>query len=149
MECDASSEGIGPVLSQGGHLIAFESRKLLSHERMYSIYDKEMLGIMHVLAKFRQFLVGNRFRVKTDHTSLHHFLGQKGLNDRQHKWVNRIQAHDFDIEYVKGKKNIVGDALSRRPTTLSLMSICQDQRAQLLVEYSKDKQACEVTDGTC
>ena len=41
LECDASGEGISAVLMQGGHLIAFESRKLLPHERLYSIYDKE------------------------------------------------------------------------------------------------------------
>eukprot|EP00253_Pinus_taeda_P009489 PITA_09489 len=52
MECDASGEGVGAVLSQDGHPIAFESRKLLPHERSYSIYDKEMLAIMHALAKF-------------------------------------------------------------------------------------------------
>jgi len=40
------------MLMQGGHPIAFESRKLLSHERLYSIYDKVMLAIMHALAKF-------------------------------------------------------------------------------------------------
>ena len=53
-----SGEGIGAVLMQGGHPIAFESRKLLPHERLYFIYDKEMLAIMHALAKFRQYLVG-------------------------------------------------------------------------------------------
>ena len=52
LECDASGEGIGVVLMQGGHPIAFESRKLLPHERLYPIYDKEMLAIMHALAKF-------------------------------------------------------------------------------------------------
>lgn len=86
LECDASEEGMDAVLSHGRHPIAFESRKLLLHKRLYSIYDKEMLAIMHALAKFRQFLVGKRFRVKTDHNNLHHFLGKKGLNDRQQKW---------------------------------------------------------------
>ena len=76
-ECDASGEGIDTVLMQGGHPIAFESRKLLPHERLYSIYDKEMLAIMDALAKFRQYLVGNRFRVRTDHNSLRFFLEQK------------------------------------------------------------------------
>lgn len=32
--------------------------------------------------------------------------------------------------------------------TLSLMDITQDLKAQLLVEYSKDRQACEILDGT-
>ena len=74
LECDALGEGIDAVLMQGGHPIAFESRKLLPHERLYSIYDKEMLAIMHALAKFWQYLVGNRFRVRIDHNSLKFFL---------------------------------------------------------------------------
>ena len=74
LECDASGEGIGAVLMQGGHPIAFESQKLLPHERLYSIYDKEMLAIMHALAKFWQYLVGNRFRVRTDLNNLRFFL---------------------------------------------------------------------------
>ena len=40
LECDASGEGIGAVLMQGGHPIAFESRKFLPHDRLYPIYDK-------------------------------------------------------------------------------------------------------------
>lgn len=47
---------------------------MLPHERLYAIYDKEMLAIMHALAKFRQYLVGNKFNVKTDHNSLRFFL---------------------------------------------------------------------------
>ena len=63
----------------------FESRKLLPHERFYPIYDKEMLAIMHALAKFWQYLVGNRFSVRTDHNSLRLFLEQKKLQERQKK----------------------------------------------------------------
>lgn len=75
VECDASGEGIGAILSQDGHPISFESRKPLPHEMSYSIYDKEMLAIVHALAKFRQCLVGSRFRVNTDHNSARHFMG--------------------------------------------------------------------------
>jgi hypothetical protein len=74
LECDASDKGIGVVLMQGGHPIVFKCRNLSQPERLYSIYDKEMLAIMHALTKFRQYLVGNKFMVKTDHNSLKYFL---------------------------------------------------------------------------
>ena len=54
LECDPSGEGIGAILMQNNHPIAFESRKLKDYERHYSIYDKEMLAILHVLTKFRK-----------------------------------------------------------------------------------------------
>jgi hypothetical protein len=83
LECDASEIGIGVVLMQSGHPIAFESRKLRGYERHYSIYDKEMLAIMHALTKFRQYSVGNRFKVKTDHNSLKFLMEQKELREWQ------------------------------------------------------------------
>jgi hypothetical protein len=70
---------------------------------------------MHSLGSFRHYLVGGKFVVKTDHKILRQFWGKKDLNERQHKWVRKIQAYEFDIEYVKGNKNAVGDALSRKP----------------------------------
>lgn len=132
------------------HPIAYESKKLRDNERLYSTYDKEMLAIMHALAKFRQYLVGGKFVVRIDHNSLKYFLEQKELNECQHKWDSKIQAYDFDIEFVKGKKNVVVDALSRRPTVAALCSMSEisaDWKSQLLVEYSKNQFACEVMDG--
>jgi hypothetical protein len=61
--------------------------------------------------------------------------------------VTKVQEFNFDIEYVKGNKKIVDNTLSRRPLACSLMNILADWKSHLLVEYSKNKFACEVMDG--
>jgi hypothetical protein len=58
--------------------------------------------------------------------------------------VSKVQTYDLDIEYVKGKKNIVVNALSKRPTTFSMAEISTDWKSILLVEYSKNTFACEL-----
>ena len=72
------------------HPISYESTKFQAHERLYSIYDKDMLSIMHELAKFRQYLVGSKFIVKTDHNNIRNFLTQKELNYIQQIWVRKV-----------------------------------------------------------
>ena len=39
---DACNAGLGGVLTQEGHLIAYESRKLKIHEKNYATYDLEL-----------------------------------------------------------------------------------------------------------
>jgi hypothetical protein len=85
LECDASGVGIGVVLMQGGHPIVYERRNINELERLYPIYDKEMLAIIHALTKLRHYLVGKKLVVKTDHNSLKYFLDQKYLSERQQK----------------------------------------------------------------
>ena len=69
------------------------------------------------------------------------------MNERQQKWVSKVQAYDFEIEYVKRKNNVVVDTLSRRPATLSLLEISVDWKAHLLVEYLKNMFTCKVLHG--
>jgi hypothetical protein len=114
VECDASGIGIGAVLMQDGHPIAFESRKLNKKEELKSTYNKEMLAIMHALAKWRQYLLGSKFSIRSDHNSLQYLLRQKTLSTEQQKWMEKLSTFDMEIIHKKGKDNVAADALSRK-----------------------------------
>jgi hypothetical protein len=47
--CDASDTGIGGVLMQDGHVIAYASRQLRRHEEHYPTHDLELLPVVHIL----------------------------------------------------------------------------------------------------
>jgi hypothetical protein len=114
VECDASGNGIGAVLMQEGRPLAFESRPIKGRDLHKPIYEKEMMAILHALKKWRPYLIGRHFKVKTDHDSLKYFLEQRLSSKEQQKWVTKILGYDFEIVYKKGKQNVVADALSRK-----------------------------------
>ena len=102
---------------------------------------------MDALINSIQYLAGNKFVVKTDHNCLRYFLTQKYLNERKQKWVSKIQAFDFDIEYVRERIMWYSNSLSRIPS-IFLKDVAGNWKATLEVEYAKDKFPCEIFDGT-
>ena len=118
---DASDLGLGAVLLQEGHPVAFESRKLNSAELNYTVTEKEMLAVVHALRVWRCYLEGAQFTVFTDHVSNTYFQTQPSLSRRQARWSEFLQRFGvFGWEYLKGERN-VADALSRGDATASLL----------------------------
>lgn len=147
VECNASKLGIGAMLMQNGQPIAFESRKLSNAEQSFSVYDKEMLAIMHALERFKQYLVCEPFTIWSDHNNPKYFLNQTDLSEKQQRWVSNLQSFDFEIQYVKQKKNIAIDALSRNPSFYSLSSIVAKWNKDVMDEYAQDDFASRVLSG--
>ena len=114
MECDASRNGIGFVLIQEGHPLAFTSHPIKGKNLQKPIYEKKMTAILHALKQWCAYLIGRHFKVKTDHDSLKYFLEQRLCSEEKQKWVTKRLGYEFEIIYKKGKQNVVADALSRK-----------------------------------
>jgi hypothetical protein len=84
---DACNEGLGGSLNENGFVISYESRKLKEHERNYATHDLELAAIVHALRKWRHYLMGKRFELRTDHNGLKYLFDQPNLNDRQSRWL--------------------------------------------------------------
>ena len=115
LQTDASSIGVGAVLEQDGHVIAYASRVLSTSERNYSVIQRECLAIVFALKQFRHYLLGRPFTLYTDHAPLQWLSAQKteGLLAR---WTLAMQEFTFTIQYRKGADNGNADSLSRKFT---------------------------------
>ena len=58
VETDASNTGVGAVLTQGGHPIAYFSKKLNKRLTLASAYVRELYAITQAVAKWRHYLLG-------------------------------------------------------------------------------------------
>ena len=117
LDTDASEIGIGAVLSQlhDGQVkvIAYGSRTLGKHERNYCITDKELLALRYFVEHFRQYLLGVKFLVHTDHRALKWLFSLKEPSGRKARWIEVLSSYDFSIEFRKGEKHGNADAMSR------------------------------------
>ena len=134
---DASGQDVGGVLTQEGHLVAYELRKLRIHELNYPTHDLELLAVVHALKLWRHYLLGRTFELQTDHKSLKWIFTQPDLNMRQQRWVQLFHDYDFTIEYKAGKKNVLADALSRK-STLTSITVYQSLLKDEVIKFMTD-----------
>ena len=95
IETDASSYGIGAVLMQQGHPLAFISKTLLPKQKQLSVYDKELLAIVFAVIHWSHYLSTLPFEVRTDHKTLAHLMQQKLTTPGQLSWLSKLMAYDF------------------------------------------------------
>jgi hypothetical protein len=112
--CDASRHGLGCVLMQDGQVVSYASCQLRKHEENYPTHDMELASVVYALKIWRQYLIGHRCEIYSNHKSLKYIFTQNDLNLRQRRWLELIKDYDLGINYHPGKANEVADALSRK-----------------------------------
>ena len=79
-----------------------------------STYEKELLALVTAVHRWRPYLLGRSFVIKTDQQSLKYILEQRIATPAQQKWLAKLLGYLFVVEYKKGCDNRVADALSRK-----------------------------------
>lgn len=113
-ETDASGKGLGAMLMQEGHPIAFWSKGLSGKNQALSTYGNELMAVVLAVLEWRHYLLGIHFIIRTDHQSLKYLLKQRVATPFRQKWITKLIGYDYEIVYRTGKGNRAADALSRR-----------------------------------
>jgi hypothetical protein len=123
IETDACDTGVGAVLMQQGHPLAYMSKALGVLTRKLSIYEKEFLAVIMAVDKWRQYLQRGPFLVMTDHKSLYNLTEQQLTSDLQRKAMAKLIGLQFQFKYKKGTDNGAADSLSRVGHLLEVQSV--------------------------
>jgi hypothetical protein len=114
---DASNDAIGAVLSQGTKgndaPIGYTSRTLNDAERNYPIVEKELLAMVWGCKYFKQYLLGRKFTIVTDHRPLTWIFSVKDPTSRLLRWRLKLEECEYEVIY------------KRAPVTLTRISLVE------------------------
>ena len=89
------------VLSQDQHgeerVLAYASRTLSAPERVYSVTRKELLAVVYGLKHFRQYLIGHKFVIRSDHASLQWIRRPPEPIAQAGRWFAIMKEYDFTV----------------------------------------------------
>jgi hypothetical protein len=120
---DGSKKGWGAVLQQEDsngqkRPVRFESGVWSTAERNWDSGKHECKAMLLALKKFRPWIYGVHFVVETDARTLVDQLNRSATDlpgALVTRWLALLNMWEFEVRHIEGKKNVVADALSRRP----------------------------------
>ena len=113
MQSHADADGVNRL-----KIVQCGSRSLKGPETRYATNELEMLAIVYAIQKCRYHLLGRKFVVVTDHKPLVGTMSKPLWdigNQRLQRFREKVMDYVFETIYIKGKDNVIADALSRQP----------------------------------
>ena len=113
---------------QEGQPVVYASRTLTDTERRYSNIERELLGVVFGLERLHHYTFGKPITVETDHQPLTS-IWKKTIatsSPRLQRLLLRLAHYDVNIEYLRGRENVIADALSRVTSTKTEHTDCTD-----------------------
>jgi hypothetical protein len=107
---NASKHQIGSIITQNEKPLGFFSKKLNEMQKRYLVMEQELLAIVETLKYFKHMLLWHAIIIKITHLNSTH-TSNRVLHQRL-----LLEEYGVELEYIKGNRNVVADALSRLPT---------------------------------
>jgi hypothetical protein len=153
LHVDASSSHIGAALHQQlkGHStwqpLVFFSRKLEVGQAKWSAFDRELLACVEGIRNFRFILEGQAFTVYTDHKPLVGALARVSdpWTARQCRHLAYVAEFTADIQHIAGQDNVAADALSRPPSSPTVVAPVMPSVASDLRSIASRQSSCPST----
>ena len=93
--------------------ISFASKSLTKTQRRYCVTRRELLAVVTFIQHFKQYLLGRKFVIRTDHSTLRWVLSFKEPENQLARWIKILSQYDFTVIYRRGIKHSNADFLSR------------------------------------
>ena len=77
--------------------VYYSSRKLSTAERNYSTTEREALGMIYSINKFRHYLLSKKLIFHVDHATLLYLVSKQALTGELARFMLLLQEFDFDI----------------------------------------------------
>ncbi|HLX52702.1 MAG TPA: reverse transcriptase family protein, partial [Aquella sp.] len=118
LKTDASKNSLGAILShviQGEeHPIAYASRVLKKHERLWKVQDQEAYSIIWALEYFKFWLINHEdITIYTDNHNLCYLQAKADKSGRYGRWLIRLNMFKAKLVHRKAEKHVDVDCISR------------------------------------